>query len=390
MAARDDKIHIATLPWLAFCHMMPWLEFAMLVAQKGRKIPFISIPRNIDPLPKPLPHLSSLIHYVKLPLRPVEGLPQNAEATMDLPPTEVRYLKKALDVLQQPMTQLLESLDPDWVFFDFAPYWLALTAAQLGIKSSFFTICNAPMVAFLGPSSLLIHGDDERKKPEDFTVPPKWVPFPTNVAYRYYDIKSTFDCVKENVSGASDFVRRGWCLKSNDVIAVRSCSEIEPEWLQLIESIHRKPVFPVRQLPPTTYETEDKIDMWRSIKEWLDMKEKISVVYIAFGGEAKPCKPQLTELVLGLELSGLPFFWAHRNRRGIADKELIELPPGFEEQTKGRGVVCTSWAPQLKILAHESVGGFLTQSGWSSMVEALMFGRAVILFTFYADQGINA
>ncbi|KAF2285307.1 hypothetical protein GH714_042349 [Hevea brasiliensis] len=252
---------------------------------KGSQNPLHFHSKNIDRLPKPLPHLSSLIHYVKLPLLPVEGLPQNAEATMDLPPTEVRYLKKALDVLQQPMTQLLESLDPDWVFFDFAPYWLGLTAAQLGIKSSFFTICNAPMVAFLGPSSLLIHGDDERKKPEDFTVPP------------------------------NDFVRRGWCLKSNDVIAVRSCSEIEPEWLQLIESIHRKPVFLVHQLSPTTYETEDKIDMWRSIKEWLDMKEKNFCSVHSIWCEAKPCKPQLTELVLGLELSGLPFSGTSKSSR---------------------------------------------------------------------------
>ncbi|KAF2285304.1 hypothetical protein GH714_042346 [Hevea brasiliensis] len=59
-------------------------------------------------------------------------------------------------------------------------------------------------------------------------------------------------------------------------------------------------------------------------------------------------------------------------------------------RTKGRGVVCISWAPQLKILAHDSVGGFLTHSGWSSVVEALQHERALILLTFLADQGFNA
>lgn len=49
-----------------------------------------------------------------------------------------------------------------------------------------------------------------------------------------------------------------------------------------------------------------------------------------------------------------------------------------------------SWPPQLKILSFDSVGGFLTHSGWSSVVEAIMFGRALILFTFSAEQGLNA
>lgn len=79
-----------------------------------------------------------------------------------------------------------------------------------------------------------------------------------------------------------------------------------------------------------------------------------------------------------------------RKHRGSADTELIELPEGFEERSEAQGLVWTSWAPQLKILAHDSVGGFLTHSGWSSVVEALQHARALILLTFLADQGINA
>lgn len=58
-------------------------------------------------------------------------------------------------------------------------------------------------------------------------------------------------------------------------------------------------------------------------------------------------------------------------RRGVSDNESIELPDGFEERTVGRGVVCTSWGPQLKILAHDLVGGFLSHTGWGSVVEAI-------------------
>ena len=113
-------------------------------------------------------------------------------------------------------------------------------------------------------------------------------------------------------------------------------------------------------------------------------------MYVAFGSEAKPNQTELTEIALGLEQSELPFFWALKLKRGPCDTEVIQLPEGFKERTKGRGVVCTSWAPQLKILSHPSIGGFLSHSGWTSVVEALQLERPLILLTFLADQGLNA
>ncbi|KAJ7943744.1 UDP-glycosyltransferase [Quillaja saponaria] len=120
------------------------------------------------------------------------------------------------------------------------------------------------------------------------------------------------------------------------------------------------------------------------------LREPVQVVYVAFGSEAKPSQEELTEIAHGLEKSEVTVFWVFRNRCGPCDKEVIELPEGFEERTKGRGLVCTSWAPQLKILAHDSVGGFLTHSGWSSVVEAIQYEKSLILLTFLADQGLNA
>ena len=61
------KLHIAMFPWLAFGHMIPYLELAKLMAQKGHHISFLSTPQNIDRLPKLPPNLASLIDLVKLP-----------------------------------------------------------------------------------------------------------------------------------------------------------------------------------------------------------------------------------------------------------------------------------------------------------------------------------
>ncbi|EFJ10667.1 hypothetical protein SELMODRAFT_127476, partial [Selaginella moellendorffii] len=43
---------------------------------------------------------------------------------------------------------------------------------------------------------------------------------------------------------------------------------------------------------------------------------------------------------------------------------------------------CVSWAPQLKVLKHPSVGSFLTHCGWNSLLE-------VIGWPFLYEQPLN-
>ena len=172
---------------------------------------------------------------------------------------------------------------------------------------------------------------------------------------------------------------------------IRGCTEFEPEWFQVLENIYQKPVLPVGQLINREFEgDEDNITTWQWMKDWLDKQPCGSVVYVAFGSEAKPSQDEVTQIALGLEESKTRFFWVLRVQRGPWDPDVLRLPEGFEERTKGRGIVCTSWAPQLKILSHVAVGGFLTHSGWTSVVEAVQNEKPLILLAFLADQGLNA
>lgn len=146
-------------------------------------------------------------------------------------------------------------------------------------------------------------------------------------------------------------------------------------------------MIPVGLMPPTAHDSGDDN---RVTSEWLTSQNKRSVVYIALGSEVMLSQHELTELALGLELSCLPFFWAFRKPAGSFESDTIELPVGFEERVKGRGIVWRSWAPELKILSHDSVGGFLTHCGWSSCIEGLVFGQPLIMLPFLVDQGLNA
>ncbi|KAL2504496.1 UDP-glycosyltransferase 91A1 [Abeliophyllum distichum] len=385
---KNTKLHVVMFPWLAFGHMLPYFQLSKSIAEKGHKISFVSTPRNIDRLPKIPLHLVSSITLVKLPFPKVEQLPESAEATMDIKNEEIPYLKKALDGLENELTSFLENSAPDWILYDFAPHWLPPVAARLGISRAFFSIMNAWFLAFFGTSETRINCSDERNKAEEFMIPPKWVRFETKVAYRRYEANSIVAATQKNDSGFSDFYRSGKVMDGSEVIFLRYCYEFESDWLKLLEELHHKPVIPVGLMPPQV--EEDNSQSWVSIKTWLDNQNRRSVVYVALGSEVTPSQDQLNELALGLELSGVPFFWALRKPSGTVESYSVDLPDGFEERVKGRCMVWKSWAPQLKILSHNSVGAFLTHCGWSSFVEGLTFGHPLIALPFLLDQGLNA
>ncbi|KAI3844411.1 hypothetical protein MKW92_022744 [Papaver armeniacum] len=392
--ASQDQLHIVMVPWLAFGHLNPFLELSKSLANMGHRISFISTPRNIQRL---LPNLSSnlssssLISFVSLPLPKDENLHDQAESTIDFPAEEVPYLKRAYDGLERPVSSFLETSRPDWIIYDFAPYWLPAIASRLDIPCCFFTTFNASVNCFFGPpSGFWESGEDDSsgtKKLRDLTVPPSWIPFPCNLAFRNYEFGKVFGTVEIKLSGVTDGHRISSAINGCEIMAIRSCMEVESEFLGLFENLFKKQVIPVGLLPPPPppppSPEDDNHEAWGRMKEWLDRQEKASVVYIALGTEAAFSREEITELAIGLELSKLRFFWVLRDPPSM-------LPEGFEERTRGNGFMCFSWAPQMRILVHPSVGGSLNHCGWSSVIEALGVGCPLILLPMACDQPLVA
>ncbi|XVF36574.1 hypothetical protein REPUB_Repub19eG0069000 [Reevesia pubescens] len=387
-------LHIVVFPWLAMGHFIPFFRLSKLLAVKGHKISFISTPGNLSKLPKIPSSLSSQITLVSFPLPTVPNLPSLAESSMDITHNHQQPLKHAFDLLQPFLASFLESSKPDWIIYDYPSHWLPSVAAQLGISRAFFAVFTAACLSFMGSPSTLINGtgDDARSTAEDFTKTPKWVPFESNLAYRLHEITKYIERTDEDNFGPPDTVRFGVTIQESDVVVVRSSAEFEPDWFNLLDGLYGKQVIPVGFLPPILLEEDEIQDDEKRVgmKEWLDKQRVNSVVYVALGTEVHLSKEELSELAIGLEKSRLPFFWALKNSPGSGQSELEMLPDGFEERVKGRGFVYLGWAPQVKILSHESIGGFLTHCGWNSVIEALGFGRVLIMFPVLNDQGLNA
>lgn len=123
--------------------------------------------------------------------------------------------------------------------------------------------------------------------------------------------------------------------------------------------------------------------------EWLDSMKRGSVLYVSFGSMARTVVSQLEEIALGLEASKRPFLWVIKSDNKPSETDKLFLPEGFEERTRGRGLIIQGWAPQALIISHPSVGGFVTHCGWNSTIEGVSAGLPMITWPHCAEQFLN-
>ncbi|KAI5055184.1 hypothetical protein GOP47_0030329 [Adiantum capillus-veneris] len=121
---------------------------------------------------------------------------------------------------------------------------------------------------------------------------------------------------------------------------------------------------------------------------WLDQQPCSSVLFISFGSLASISLAQFEELIAGLLSSQQRFLWVFRPNL-INDAVFTTFPEQLLSKSCGRGYV-VSWAPQVKVLSHCSIHGFLTHCGWNSTLEAISRGIPMICFPYFVDQFMDA
>ena len=127
----------------------------------------------------------------------------------------------------------------------------------------------------------------------------------------------------------------------------------------------------------------------RNCMAWLDDQPLNSVIYVSFGSTTVMTNDELMEFWYGLVNSKKHFLWAIRPDFVAKKDSEGHIPVELVEGTKDRGCM-VGWAPQEEVLTHQAVGGFLTHSGWNSILESIVAGVPMICWPYFADQQVNS
>lgn len=197
-------------------------------------------------------------------------------------------------------------------------------------------------------------------------------------------------------------------VKSCAAILFNTCDDIDRPFLDYVANLTGKPVWGVGPLLPNQY--------WKSLVSllqerdirpkresnytdeeiiaWLDQQLHRSVMFVSFGSEVSPSAEEYPELANALEESRHPFIWVIQRKSGpgmgMGQIAVEYFPHGLDTKVGKRGLIIHGWSPQLLILSHPSIGGFLTHCGWNSTVEAIVRGIPLLAWPIRGDQYYNA
>ncbi|KAL0409994.1 UNVERIFIED_CONTAM: UDP-glycosyltransferase 73D1 [Sesamum latifolium] len=179
-------------------------------------------------------------------------------------------------------------------------------------------------------------------------------------------------------------------------VVVNTFNELEAGCVEEYRNAIDKKVFCIGPVSLCNREVLDKFERGNRASideqkclEWLDSKKPKSVLYACLGSQCRLVPEQLIELGLGLEASKQPFIWVIKTGDRFEEMEKWLMEERFEERIHGRGLLIKGWAPQVLILSHPAISGFLTHCGWNSTIEGVCSGVPMITWPMFAEQFLN-
>ncbi|KAI3838000.1 hypothetical protein MKW92_038647 [Papaver armeniacum] len=311
------------------------------------------------------------------------GLPEGCENVDSLPSREMMSnFFKATSMLQEPLEQLLGELKPvpSCIISAMAFPWTAETARKLQIPRLVFhgTCCFSLLCCH---NILEYKVADSITSESDFFIVPGLpdrieitkAMLPGNLPQSSGDLKNIRDQINaaELTAHGVVYVEEYLKAKFGKVWCIGPVSLCNKETLDKAERGNKA-----------------SVDESHCLK-WLDSKEPGSVLYVCLGSLCRLTTSEMIELGLGLEASKHPFIWVIRGGDKYPDLEKWLLEEKFEERNKDRGLVIKGWAPQVLILSHKAIGGFLTHCGWNSVLEGVCAGVPMITWPMGAEQFFN-
>ncbi|KAI4349075.1 hypothetical protein L6164_009716 [Bauhinia variegata] len=394
MISQTNHPHFILIPLMAPGHIIPMVDIAKLLAQRGVIITIFTTPLNASRFDPVLSRAVSSGHQIRLiqvhfPSKEA-GLPEGCENLDMTPSMDMVYkLLKAINMLQKPAEEAFEALTPrpSCIISD---KWVPWTA-QLAEKY------HIPRIVFHGFSCFCLHclhkihtskvEQSITSASEYFTVPgiPDQIQVTKDQLPR--PMPEEMKNFEEQILHAE--------TRSYGVI-INTFEELEQPYVRDYKKEKKGKVWCIGPVSLCNKDDLDKAQRGNkaSISEhqclkWLDLQQPKSVVYACFGSLCNLIASQLAELASALEASNRAFIWVIRGGNKSEELEKWIDEDGFEERTKGRGLLIRGWAPQVLVLSHPAIGGFLTHCGWNSVLEGITAGVPMATWPLFGDQFLN-
>ncbi|XP_010530759.1 PREDICTED: UDP-glucosyl transferase 73B2-like [Tarenaya hassleriana] len=394
------QLHVFFFPFMAYGHMIPTLDMAKLFASRGIKSTILITHPNVPIFQKPVEVFKNKNPNAEIGIRVLDfpctelGLPQGSDnadfldsaVIEDIFPI-VQKLFFSTKFLKNQLEDLIETFRPDCLVADMFFPWATEASKKFGVPrlvfhgTCYFSLCVSYCIRLHKPQKNVASSS------EPFVIP-----------HLPGDIVITADQVTDNDEDdeMGEFITE---VRDSEKLSygvlMNTFHELEPAYADFYKKFVAKSSWNIGPLSLCNRGFEEKAERGKKVSideheclKWLDSKRPDSVIYLSFGSVAKFSNDQLKEIAAGLEASGHDFIWVVRKSDDKGEKEEW-LPEGFEERTRGKGMIIRGWAPQVLILDHQATGGFVTHCGWNSVLEGVAAGLPMVTWPVAAEQFYN-
>nr|GMD56256.1 UDP-glycosyltransferase 83A1-like [Ipomoea batatas]GME11392.1 UDP-glycosyltransferase 83A1-like [Ipomoea batatas] len=375
------KPHILAIPYPAQGHVIPTMELCLCLVKHGCKVTFVNTEFNHNRIIKSMSEADNVMNLVSVP--DGLGVEEDRNDTKKLAEAVFKVVPGKVEALIRKINESDENR-VSCVIADENLGWALDLAKKLGLQRvAFWTASAASLAMMFNVPKLVDDGivgnNGEILKKQSIKLLPLMPDMnSTDLLWNCFSDpglqRLVFDLAfinNESVKAAE------WIICNSSQVMEYEVFAAYPKLIPI------GPLLASNRLGKTSghFWQEDT-----NCLKWLDLQPLNSVIYVAFGSHTIFNMAEFQELALGLELTNRPFLWVVR--QGFIEEAGNPYPEGFIDRTRNRGLL-VEWAPQQKVLAHPSLGCFLSHCGWNSTIEGVSNALPFLCWPYFADQLFN-